>query len=134
MDFFITTNYLWLKSDNTNILCMKAHMCFACILNVTHCFCRPRNVSNRSLRRGVNTVSLLFVVFEVIKKEKMPQNCYAMCTFYNLFLYFVSIIWHLLDHEVHDPEILCCAVIFIQFTLCLWHVLYRSSVCQRHGL
>jgi len=45
--------FLWLKSDNTNILCMKAHMCFACVLNVTHCFCRPRNVSNRSLRRGV---------------------------------------------------------------------------------
>jgi hypothetical protein len=47
---FITTNYLWLKSDN-NILCMTAYMCFACILNVTHFFCRPRNVSNRSLRR-----------------------------------------------------------------------------------
>jgi len=35
---FITTNYSWLKSDSTNILCMKAYICFACILNVTHFF------------------------------------------------------------------------------------------------
>ena len=46
---FINTNYLWLKSYNTNILHMKAYMFFACILNITHFFLQAKKCFKQKL-------------------------------------------------------------------------------------
>ena len=107
---FINTNYLWLKSYNTNILHMKAYMFFACILNITHFFFAGQEMfQTEVIEEGCNTVSLLFVVFEIIKKENTPQNCYAVCTYYNLSLYFVSIIWHLGSWGTWSRNFMLCS-------------------------
>jgi hypothetical protein len=95
---FITTDYLWLKSDNTNILCMKAYMCFACILNVTHSpsFAGQEMFQTEVWEGGCNAVSLSFVVFEILKKlehtSKLLRYVYLLEP---VLIFYVSIIWHL---------------------------------------